>query len=162
MNYIDNRINKRRLNIYGTVINGPYKTSINGQTVWASDVVLKNDKQIVYKAIIADYNFAIRYANEGSPVILQKDNSGLLQIVGKQEIISGDVTKKTYKPSIFQAKLDGLTFVSGNTYQTENGNNITIDDDSETSYLWTNRKLTFIELSPFGSKAFGASIIERT
>ena len=160
-NRIDERIDRTKKKINGTILYGPYKQDIGGEEIWVSDVIIEHDQQVLYKVAIADYNFAVRYAHQGSPVELEVDRSGMFRITGRAKIQKNAVTIKSTKPGDLYAGLEGLTFVSGNTYQTGNGNNVTVSDDTETTYEWRARAYTLGEMTPWGTYWLGYTVIER-
>ena len=159
MSRIDERIDRKREKITGTILRGPYEKefkpfhTIDGKRVgnpkWCADVVIHHDQEVLKRVAISDFNFNIRHALPGTPVELQMQKSGMCQIVGRAEVQRDKVRSRRKRGSNFVLKMEGLKHKSGDIYETPNGNEKTVEDTTDTFIEVCRRGLpTVVSSSP--------------
>lgn len=172
----------RSADLTGTVICSPYLYEINGKEFWVADVMLNRGKEILKHVTIAQYASELLHAEKGVPVRINKSSAGLYQIIGRAQIAASNEHVQIY--NLYE---ESLLFTFGYNV-TASGEIISSSDIQPTLYEmapdistppqvvgdivdigvtgektkgFTLHTLTLGELTPLGSKRFGAVTWER-
>lgn len=162
--FILEKISRKQKNLTGSVLVPPYMRMINTQETWCVDLVIDSTKEVLYHVPIAENNRQIQnFINIDTPVTLTKSTAGMMMVIGLSDKRKRDTKIKQYKINDYSLGFTQGWKKSGSgdeDYETGSGNTPSIPAESEVTYTYISRKLTFGELI-FGTTPFGAYEITR-
>ena len=160
--FVNEKIYRQRPKLLGHAVSAPYMKTVGGQSVWVVDVIVHSDGEELVAVPIAENNRQIRnFCTKGTPVELQRSNSGQFYVSGLSDTQKGNVVGKTYSPIT-----EGLAFsqgwrLEGTSWETGNGNEADEGTPATTTYSYTVITLTYSELT-YGTTPYGATRTVRT
>lgn len=125
---------------------------------WVANVCIQQDKLVLYKIPIADYNLNIRSFRKGTPVLLEKKGMSFW-IVGKSDYKKETITKTKYILPTQIQKIKGISF-SDEKYFSSLGNQITVPNTQTQTYSIEVYVWPYGDLTPYGTYPYGKSEIQ--
>jgi len=161
--YTDKRIYRTRQKIYGHAVTIPYLKTLGNQPTWVIDVLIRSDAELLTAVPIAENNRQIRnFVTEGTPIELQRSQTGFFTVSGLANRKKGTVVKKTYKLGDYNLGFAfGLKLDAGGDYETNNNNIISQGSNTTTEKQYIFTAIPYGDLD-YGVTHYGAKSYVRT